>query len=110
MWRMVQLESPEDFVVATGEMHIVREFIEKSFAWFDTSIEWRGEGVEEVGIERKTGKTVVRIEPKYFRPAEVEQLLGNPNPAKAREKLGWAPTVTFEELVRIMVAGDWKRF
>ena len=104
MWMMLQQETPDDYVVATGEMHSVREFIEKAFAHVGRVVAWRGEGADEVGIDTSTGKTVVRIDPRYFRPAEVEQLLGNP--AKARTKLGWEPEVTFAELVKIMMEGD----
>ena len=104
MWMMLQQDEPDDYVVATGEMHTVREFIEKAFARLGHAIEWRGKGVDEVGIDTSTGKTVVRIDPRYFRPAEVEQLLGDPSKAKA--KLGWAPEVKFDELVKIMVDGD----
>ena len=100
----LQSESSDDYVVATGEMHTVREFIERSFAYLGRPLEWRGEGLDETGIDTTTGKTVVRIDPRYFRPAEVEQLLGNP--ARAKEKLGWEPEVKFEELVKIMVDGD----
>ena len=104
MWMMLQQDEPDDYVVATGEMHTVREFIEKAFARLGHPIEWRGKGVDEVGIDTSTGKTVVRIDPRYFRPAEVEQLLGDPS--KAKSKLGWVPEVKFEELVKIMVDGD----
>ena len=104
MWMMLQQETPDDYVVATGEMHTVREFIEKAFARLGHPIEWRGKGVDEVGIDTSSGKTVVRIDPRYFRPAEVEQLLGDPS--KAKVKFGWVPEVKFEELVKIMVDGD----
>ena len=104
MWMMLQQDKPDDYVVATGEMHSVREFIEKSFAHVGRTIEWQGKGVDEVGIDTSTGKTVVRIDPRYFRPAEVEQLLGCPE--KARKQLGWSPKVKFDELVKIMVDGD----
>lgn len=104
MWMMLQQERPDDYVIATGEMHTVREFIEKSFVHVGRRLEWRGAGVEETGIDTTTGKTVVRIDPRYFRPAEVEQLLGNP--AKAKRQLGWEPEVKFEELVRLMTEGD----
>ena len=107
MWLMLQQETPDDYVVATGEMHTVREFIERSFAYLGRPLEWRGEGVDETGIDTTTGKTVVRIDPRYFRPAEVEQLLGNP--ARAKEKLGWRPEVKFEELVKIMVEHDMEK-
>ena len=104
MWMMLQQDTPDDYVVATGEMHTVREFIEKSFARLGHTIEWRGKGVDEVGVDSAPGKTVVRIDPRYIRPAEVDQLLGDPSKAKA--KLGWVPEVKFEELVKIMVDGD----
>ncbi len=104
MWLMLQQDTPDDYVVATGEMHTVREFIEKSFAHVGRPIKWSGKGVDEVGVDTTTGKTVVRIDPKYFRPAEVEQLLGNP--AKAKRQLGWEPEVKFEQLVKIMTDGD----
>ena len=104
MWMMLQQEKPDDYVVATGEMHTVREFIEKSFGHVGRSIEWRGRGVDEIGIDTSTGKTVVRIDPRYFRPAEVEQLLGDP--AKAMRQLGWVPEVKFEQLVELMTEGD----
>ncbi len=104
MHLMLQQDKPDDYVVATGEMHTVREFIEKSFAKVGRNIEWQGKEVDEIGIDTTSGKTVVRIDPRYFRPAEVEQLLGNP--AKAKEKLGWEPEVRFEQLVNIMIEGD----
>lgn len=104
MHMMLQQDKPDDYVVATGEMHSVREFIERSFAKVGRNIQWQGKEVEETGIDTTTGKTVVRIDPRYFRPAEVEQLLGNP--AKAKEKLGWEPEVKFEQLVDIMIEGD----
>lgn len=104
MWMMLQQDQPDDYVVATGEMHTVREFIEKSFAHVGRTIEWQGAAEQEVGIDTTTGKVVLRIDPKYYRPCEVEQLLGNP--AKAKRQLGWEPQVKFEELVRIMTAGD----
>lgn len=106
MWRMLQQDTPDDFVLATGEMHTVREFIEKSFGHLDITVEWQGKKEDEIGIDNKTGKTIVKIDSKYYRPTEVEQLLGDP--AKAKEILGWEPTVKFEELVKIMVEADWK--
>ncbi len=105
MWMMLQQDTPDDYVIATGEMHTVREFIEKAFGMLDMPIEWQGTGVNEYGVDRKSGKTVIKIDPQYFRPAEVEQLLGNP--AKAKKQLGWQPEVTFEKLVEIMVKADW---
>ena len=104
MHLMLQQDKADDFVVATGEMHTVREFIERAFAKVGREIKWHGKGVKETGIDTTTGKVVVRIDPRYFRPAEVEQLLGNP--AKAKEKLGWEPKVKFAELVDIMIEGD----
>ena len=83
---------------------VVREFIEKTFDHLGRPIEWRGKGVDEVDIDTTTGKTVMRIDPRYFRPAEVEQLLGNP--AKAKAKLGWEPEIKFAQLVKIMIEGD----
>lgn len=105
MWMMLQQDKPDDYVIATGQMHTVREFIEKSFGILDMPIEWQGSGVNECGINKKTGKTVIKIDPQYFRPAEVEQLLGNPS--KAQNALGWKPEVTFEKLVEIMTKADW---
>lgn len=104
MWMMLQQDQPDDYVVATGEMHSVREFIEKSFGYLGHTIVWKGKGVEEVGIDIDSNKIVVRIDPRYFRPAEVEQLLGNP--AKAKRVLGWEPEVKFEQLVKLMTDGD----
>ena len=91
--------------VATGQMHTVREFIEKSFSVLDMPIEWSGNGANEYGVNKNSGKTVVKIDSQYFRPAEVEQLLGDPSKAKCQ--LGWVPEVTFEKLVEIMVKADW---
>lgn len=104
MWLMLQQDRPDDYVVATGEMHTVREFIERAFEHVGRKIEWRGHGVDEVGVDLTTGKTVMRIDKRYFRPAEVEQLLGNP--AKAKRQLNWEPQVKFAELVKIMMDGD----
>ena len=104
MWRILQQETPDDYVLATGEMHTVREFIEHSFKLVNMPIKWEGSAEEEVGIDSNSGKTVVRIDPKYYRPTEVEQLLGDP--AKAKAKLGWEPQVKFEELVEIMLKAD----
>jgi GDPmannose 4,6-dehydratase len=104
MWMMLQQEEPDDYVAATGEMHTVREFIEKAFEHVGRRIEWRGKNVDEQGIDLSTGQLVVKIDPRYFRPAEVEQLLGNPS--KAKRQLGWEPEVKFEQLVRIMTDGD----
>lgn len=105
MWLILQHETPEDFVIATGEMHSVREFCTLSFQRAGIDIEWTGEGVDEKGINKKTGEVVVEVDPKYFRPAEVEQLCGDPS--KAQKLLGWNPRQTsFEELVNIMMDYD----
>ncbi len=107
MWLMLQHDTPEDFVVATGEMHTVREFCTLAFAEAGITLRWEGEGINEKGIDTVTGKVLVEVDPKYFRPAEVEQLLGDPS--KARTLLGWNPRKTsFEELVRLMVRHDMK--
>ncbi|MEB9907338.1 MULTISPECIES: GDP-mannose 4,6-dehydratase [Bacillus cereus group] len=108
MWLILQHDKPEDFVIATGEMHTVREFTTLAFKHVGIELEWVGEGVEEKGIDKATGKVLVAVDPKFFRPAEVEQLLGDPT--KAKTLLGWNPTKTsFEELVRIMVEEDMKK-
>lgn len=104
MWLMLQQPEPDDYVVATGENHSVREFIDAAFACVGRRIVWKGSGVDETGVDEATGKVVVRVDPKYFRPAEVDELLGNPD--KAKRKLGWEPTVKFAELVRLMTEGD----
>jgi GDPmannose 4,6-dehydratase len=106
MWRILQQPEPDDYVLATGEMHTVREFIEVAFGEAGMKIVWRGAGTQETGIDEKSGKTVVRIDPRYFRPAEVEQLLGDAT--KARTKLGWAPQTRFRDLVTKMVRADCK--
>ncbi|MBN1982566.1 MAG: GDP-mannose 4,6-dehydratase [Chitinivibrionales bacterium] len=106
MWLMLQQETPDDFVIATGETHTVREFIERAFTCIGMSIEWKGTAAQEVGIDTKTGKIRIRIDPRYFRPTEVELLLGDPR--KAYEKLGWKSTVKFEELVALMMESDRK--
>ncbi|RZO85297.1 MAG: GDP-mannose 4,6-dehydratase [Kiritimatiellaceae bacterium] len=104
MWMMLQQEQPDDYVVATNEMHTVREFIEKAFSYVDITVEWEGEGINEVGKNRATGDVIVRMDERYYRPCEVDQLLGNPE--KAKRQLGWEPKVKFEELVQIMTEGD----
>ncbi|MEE9367556.1 MAG: GDP-mannose 4,6-dehydratase [Pontiella sp.] len=104
MWMMLQQDTPDDYVVATNEMHTVREFIEKSFARVNIEIVWEGEDVNETGKNKATGEVVVRMDERYYRPCEVEQLLGDP--AKAKRQLGWEPQVKFEELVQIMTDGD----
>ncbi|MBR6340156.1 MAG: GDP-mannose 4,6-dehydratase [Alloprevotella sp.] len=108
MWLMLQHDTPEDFVIATGEYHTVREFTTLAFAELGIELEWQGEGVEEKGIDKATGKVIVEVDPKYFRPAEVDQLLGDPT--KAKTLLGWNPQKTsFRELIRIMVNHDMKK-
>jgi GDPmannose 4,6-dehydratase len=104
MWLMLQQQQADDYVLATGEMHSVREFVEHAFAHVGRRIVWRGKGVEEAGVDAKTGKDVVRIDPRYFRPTEVEQLLGDPS--KARAKLGWRHKISFKQLVAEMVDSD----
>ena len=107
MWLILQHPEPEDFVIATGEMHTVREFCTLAFAEAGIDIKWEGTGVEEKGIDKATGRVLVEVDPKYFRPAEVEQLLGDPT--KARTLLGWNPRKTsFEELVKLMVEHDMR--
>ncbi len=105
MWLILQQNTPDDFVIATGEMHTVREFCTIAFNNVGISLRWKGEGVDEKGIDENTGKTLVEVDPKFFRPAEVDQLLGDPT--KAKKQLGWNPCKTsFEELVKIMTDHD----
>lgn len=105
MWLIMQQPEPEDFVIATGEYHTVREFTTLAFARAGITLRWEGDGIEEKGIDVSTGKILVEVDPKFFRPAEVEQLLGNPT--KARKKLGWNPRKTsFTQLVNLMVDSD----
>ena len=106
MWRMLQQDAPDDYVLATGEQHDVREFIEEAFGLCGINIEWQGTGIDEKGIDPSTGRTLVEIDPAYFRPAEVETLVGNPQ--KAKEQLGWVHQTSFKELVRMMVEADLK--
>ncbi|MEM8626345.1 MAG: GDP-mannose 4,6-dehydratase [Pseudomonadota bacterium] len=104
MWRIVQHDTPDDFVLATGETHSVRSFVELAFAAAGRPIHWEGRGVDEVGRDERSGDVLVRIDPKYFRPTEVDLLLGDPT--KARTQLGWERTTPFEDLVQEMVAAD----
>ena len=104
MWRIVQNPTPDDFVLATGETHEVREFVELAFKEVDVAIEWQGTGVDEKGIDAKTGKILVEVDPRYFRPTEVELLIGDAS--KAKRVLGWSPTTPFATLVKDMVASD----
>jgi len=108
MWRILQQDEPDDYVLATGETHTVREFIERAFAHVGRTIAWKGEGVDEVGFDTETGKTLIEVDPRYFRPTEVELLLGNP--AKAKAKLGWSHSTTFPQLVKEMVEADFDLF
>lgn len=108
MWMMLQHETPEDFVIATGETRTVREFVEAAFCQGGIRLRWQGEGVEEKGIDEKTGRVVVEVSPEFFRPAEVDLLLGDPT--KAKELLGWNPRKTsFEQLVKLMVQHDMEK-
>ena len=101
----MQQPEPDDFVIATGECHSVREFCTLAFSYAGIELQWQGEGIDEKGIDKATGRVLVEVDPKYFRPAEVDQLLGDPT--KAKEKLGWNPQKTsFKDLVRIMVEHD----
>jgi GDPmannose 4,6-dehydratase len=106
MWRILQQDKPDDYVLATGEAHSVREFIELSFGHVGTRIAWEGKGIDEKGIDRETGKVLVQVDPRYFRPTEVEFLLGDC--AKAKRVLGWKHTIGFKELVSEMVESDLK--
>ena len=107
MWRMLQQDTPDDYVLATGETHTIRSFVDAAGAYFGWEFDWQGEGENEVGIERKSGKTLVRVNPAFFRPAEVELLIGSP--AKADEKLGWKREVDLNGLVQLMCEADEKR-
>ena len=107
MWRMLQAEKPGDYVMATGETHSVREFIEESFSVLGEELDWQGEGESEVGMLKSSGKTVVTINPRYYRPTEVELLIGDPS--KAEKELGWKPKTKFKDLVKIMVEADFKK-
>lgn len=107
MWLMLQQDKPDDYVIASGETHSVREFVEQAFKVINIDIEWHGEGINEKGIDKKTGKVRVEVSPKFFRPAEVNLLIGDYS--KAKEKLGWEPKIKFPELIQIMVEADLKR-
>jgi len=106
MWRILQQPEPEDYVIATGQQHSVRELIEVAAAQLDLRLAWEGQGAGEQGVDADTGKPIVAIDPRYYRPAEVDTLLGDAS--KARQKLGWEPQISFEELVTEMVAADLK--
>lgn len=107
MWLMLQQDKPDDYVVATGEMHSVREFVELAFKEINVEIEWRGEGPNEFGVDKSTGQTIVAIDPRYYRPSEVELLIGNP--AKAEKVLNWKPKTSFQQLLKIMVEADCQK-
>lgn len=100
MWLMLQQDTPEDYVIATGVQYSVREFVEEAAPYFGLLIEWRGSGLDEVGVEKRSGRTIIKVNDKYFRPTEVETLLGDAS--KAKEKLGWEPKITFKQLVEDM--------
>ncbi|MEO5328778.1 MAG: GDP-mannose 4,6-dehydratase [Magnetococcus sp. THC-1_WYH] len=106
-WLMLQQEEPDDYVIATGCQYSVRAFVEAAGECLGLKISWQGRGVDEVGLDVKTGRVIVRVDPRYFRPTEVDNLLGDPT--KAREKLGWKPRISFKELVQEMVAQDLKK-
>ena len=106
MWLMLQHDHPDDYVLATGENHSVREFVEEAFEAAGISMDWVGTGMEERGVDAKTGRTLVAVDPRYFRPAEVEFLKGDYS--KAKQVLGWSPRTTFRQLVGIMVEHDLK--
>ncbi|HWQ25442.1 MAG TPA: GDP-mannose 4,6-dehydratase [Chlorobaculum sp.] len=107
MWRMLQQPAPDDYVLATGEAHSVREFVDLTFKELDIELNWLGDGVDEKGIDGRTGRVLVSVDPEYYRPTEVELLIGNPG--KAKEMLGWEPSIRFEELVRLMARADWEK-
>ena len=107
MWLMLQQDKPEDFVIATGEAHSIREFVELAYKELGISIEWQGSGSTEVGIDKATGKAIIKVDPRYFRPTEVDFLLGKAE--KAEEKLKWKPKTSFKELIKIMVEADLRK-
>ncbi|MFC2108308.1 GDP-mannose 4,6-dehydratase [Candidatus Bipolaricaulota bacterium] len=107
MWLMLQQDKPDDYVVATGETHPVREFVDLAFHAAGTTIAWKGRGLDEQGIDSKTGKVLVKVDPQFFRPAEIQQLVGNP--AKAGKELGWEPEVSFGDLIEMMVEDDLRQ-
>jgi GDPmannose 4,6-dehydratase len=104
MWKILQMDTPDDYVLATGETRSVREFVEIALAEIGRSIEWRGKGVDEIGVDARSGKTLVRVDPMYFRPTEVDLLIGDAS--KAHQKLGWKPKTSFAQLVKEMIASD----
>ena len=106
MWRVLQADKPDDYVLSTNEFHSVREFIEKSFVLRGFNIKWKGSGLDEVGYDENTGRELISVSEKYFRPAEVEELLGDST--KARTELGWTPQYSFDDLVQEMIEEDCK--
>jgi GDPmannose 4,6-dehydratase len=104
MWLMLQQETPDDYVIATGETRTVREFVEAAAKWFEFDLEWQGSGVDEVGIDKKSNKVIIKINKDFYRPAEVDLLIGDPT--KARQKLGWVPQYDFTTLVAEMCNED----
>jgi GDPmannose 4,6-dehydratase len=104
MWMIVQQDEPDDYVLATGERHSVREFVEKAFACVGRSIEWQGSGKDEKGIEARSGQVLIEVDARYFRPTEVDLLVGDPS--KARKRLGWRHKTSFDAMVKEMVAAD----
>ena len=104
MWLMLQQDKPDDYVIATNETRTVREFVETAFQHVGIEVEWKGTGVDEIGVDKATGKTIVKVNPKFFRPAEVDILLGNPE--KAEKTLGWEREISFSDLVERMVKND----
>ena len=107
MWQMMQLEKADDFVLATGETHTIREFADIAFKELDMELEWQGKGINEKGIDIETGKTLVSVNPRYFRPTEVELLIGDAT--KAQKSFGWEPNVKFDKLAKIMAKADWEK-
>ena len=107
MWLMLQQEKPEDFVIATGQTHSVREFIELAYKELGIDIEWRGEGVDEYGIDKATGKKIIAVDPQFYRPSEVDYLLGNAE--KAKRILNWTPKTSYHDLIKIMIQADLER-
>jgi GDPmannose 4,6-dehydratase len=107
MWRILQQDKPDDFILATGETHSVREFIDAVFSEVDMELEWKGKEENEIGVLKKTGREVVGVDKRYYRPTEVDLLIGDAT--KAKEKLGWAPKVTFKELAKMMAAADFEK-
>lgn len=107
MWKMLQQDEPDDYVMATGETHTVREFVDLAFKELDMELEWHGKNEKERGLDKKSGKVIVEVDPHYYRPTEVDLLIGDAS--KAKEKLGWEPKVKFDELVKIMAIADWEK-